>query len=135
MPALLHQSAVPSHSLICHRVSLTRFSLEELGWGPGDSRDSTLGTLLLPILPPVPQLGVDEAPHEPGLGDTHQQQHAKPAEGRNGSMGKVQVYRLQKEVSVAPVAHPPHSSRHQQGCALQSVSSLVHEQCEVKALR
>lgn len=99
----------PQPPALCHRVSLTRFSLEELGWKPGDSRDSTLGTLFLPILPPVPQLGVDEAPHEPGLGDTHQQQHAEPVEGRNGSMGKVQVYSLQKEVSVAPVACPPHS--------------------------
>lgn len=60
-------------------MTLTRFSLEEPGWEPGDSRDSALGTLFLPILSPVPQLGVDEAPHEPGLGNTHQQQHAESA--------------------------------------------------------
>lgn len=27
----------------------------------------------------MPQLGVDEAPHEPRLGGTYQQQHAEPA--------------------------------------------------------
>lgn len=120
-------------------MTLTRFSLEEPGWEPGDSRDSALGTLFLPILSPVPQLGVDEAPHEPGLGNTHQQQHAESAEGRNGSKGEVQVYSLQEaqgkpgQVSVAPVACPLHSHQHQEGVFFSQVCTF--EQCEVKALR
>lgn len=85
----------PQPLALCHRATLTRFSLEEPGWKLGDSRDSTLGTLFLPILPPVPQLGVDEPPHEPGLGHTHQQQHAEPVEGETDL--RAQVYSLQKE--------------------------------------
>lgn len=53
-------------------MALTGFSLDGPGWKPGGSGNPALGTLLLPVFPPVPQLGVDEAPHEPGLGDTHQ---------------------------------------------------------------
>lgn len=83
-----------------HRVALTRFSLEEPGWKPGDRRDSALGTLFFPVLPPVSQLGVDETPHEPGLGHTYQQQHAEPGEYRNGSKDEVQVYSLQEEAGV-----------------------------------
>lgn len=68
-------------------LALTRLPLDEPGWQSGGSWDSPLGTLLVPVLPPVPQLGVDEAPHEPGLGGTHQQQHAEPAGDRGPGSG------------------------------------------------
>lgn len=70
-------------SVLCfhHAIFMvTRFPLDRPGWKPGGSGwESALGILFLPVFPPVPQLRVDEAPHEPGLDNTHQQQHAEPA--------------------------------------------------------
>lgn len=65
-------------------LALTGFPLEEPGGQSGGSWDSPLGALLIPVFPPVPQLRVDEAPHEPGLGSAHQEQDAEPAGGRAG---------------------------------------------------
>ena len=58
--------------------ALTRLPLDEPGCQPGRGGHSALGALLAPVLAPVPQLGVDEAPHEPGLGGAHQEQHTQP---------------------------------------------------------
>lgn len=68
-------------------LALTRFPLDEPGWQSGGSWASPLGALLVPVLPPVPQLGVDEPPHEPGLGSAHQQQHAQPVGGARAGSG------------------------------------------------
>lgn len=82
-----HCRQTPSDWLSATALALTRFPLDGPGWKPGGSWDSAFSTLFLPVFPPVTQLGVDEAPHEPGLGNTHQQQHAEPADGKRRIRG------------------------------------------------
>lgn len=63
---------------------LTRVPLERLGLllGAGGGGGGSLPTaLLVPVLPPAPQLEVDEAPHHRGLEEAHQQQHTHSGKG------------------------------------------------------
>lgn len=70
---------LPSGSL----AALTRVPLEQLGllFGASGGGGSLPTALLVPVLPPAPQLEVDEAPHHRGLEEAHQQQHTHSARG------------------------------------------------------
>lgn len=59
---------------------VTRISLEWLDRLLGAGCGPLPAALLVPVLPPAPQLEVDEAPHHRGLEEAHQQQHTHSEE-------------------------------------------------------
>lgn len=130
-----HPSTDPTRWLSATVLALTRFPLDRPGWKPGGSGwESALGILFLPVFPPVPQLRVDEAPHEPGLDNTHQQQHAEPADrqGETDLRVRFRSPACRRRCGGGPVACPPPSHQHQEGWELGRLCSSTLQQWEVK---